>query len=115
MHEYSLVQELITLARTELRSCDQSGRVLGMTVTVGPLSGASPEAMEMAFTMLVAGTDWEGARLAIDRTHPVCRCRECGQETEISEYVFACPTCDGLDFTINGGDELQLTSIDIED
>jgi len=115
MHEYGLVQELITLARTELQREELSSRVEAVMVKVGTLSGASPEAMQMAFTMLVAGTSLEGARLEVVTCHPVCHCRACSCDTEIKEYVFACPKCEGLDFVILGGNELHLLSIDIED
>ncbi len=115
MHEYGLVQELITLAQAELQHEELASRVDAVTVKVGILSGASPEAMQMAFTVLVAGTPWDGARLEIVTSYPICHCRACGCDTVITDYVFACPECKGLDFVIAGGNELHLMSIDIED
>ena len=118
MHDLGLVQEIVALAQSEIQRADRAGhagRVTRLTLRVGKLSGASPEAMRTAFAVVAPMVGWPDAELVIEEPGAVCRCYDCGARSEITEYVYACPVCGEHGIGIEGGDELQLASIDLDD
>lgn len=118
MHELGLVQEIVALAQSEIQRAgypDRPGSVTRLTLKVGKLSGASPEALRTAFAVVAKSVGWPVAELVIEEPGAVCRCYDCGAGSEISEYVYACPACGEHGISIEGGDELQLVSIDLDD
>jgi hydrogenase nickel incorporation protein HypA/HybF len=43
------------------------------------------------------------------------RCLDCGDEAEATDALAACPACGGLDIETEGGDELILEAIHVEE
>ena len=115
MHELGIVQELIGLAEKELANAGFEGRVESITVRVGRMSGANPEALRFAFEAVAPESLLAGAELVIVEVNPVCKCSQCGAEQEISDYTFACPKCGSNNITVQGGTELNLESMEVED
>jgi len=115
LHELGIVQELINLAEQELLKAEFEGQVSEVTVKVGRLSGANPEALRFAFEAVVSQSRLEGASLNIVEINPLCKCSECGSEQEIAEYIFVCPACGSHNILISGGTDLNLESLEVED
>lgn len=115
MHEASIVQELLTTAEQEVRRSGGTGRIVRLGLTVGRLSGAHPEALRFAFEILSEGTLAEGASLEICQTQAVCRCRSCGAQTQVEDIFALCCKCGSADVSIEGGRELLLDTIDVEE
>jgi hydrogenase nickel incorporation protein HypA/HybF len=115
MHEAAIAEELISVAQTELTRSGAHGRVLRLELTVGRLSGVSPEALRFAFERLAPGTVVAGACLEIAEPKALCRCRPCGKQTGTDDVFGGCPACGSADVTIEGGRELLLQSIEVED
>jgi hydrogenase nickel incorporation protein HypA/HybF len=115
MHELSIVEALIDQVKQELDRVGQQGRVLRLELSIGRLSGVNPDSIRFAFTLLAPGTILENAQVAIDEPKAVCRCLVCNAQTEIDDLVFQCPKCAADDVAIEGGREMTLQSIEIED
>ncbi len=115
MHELSVVEALIDQVKLELDRAGQHGRVAKLELLVGRLSGANPDSIRFAFGLLAQETVVEGAELVIEEPKAECCCRVCGARTEIDALVIQCPKCAGADITIEGGRELMLQSIELED
>ena len=115
MHEVALVQALIEQVENEVRQSGRQGRVSRLELVVGRLSGASPDALRFAVEVLAPGTLIETAQLDITEPCAVCRCRECGVASPIDELVAACPQCHSPSVTIEGGRDLLLQSIELEE
>jgi len=116
MHEMSLLRDVVALAAAELdRAGIASGKVTRLTLTVGKMSCSSPEALHSAWELIAPNTPFPEATLLIHEPGPICRCKECGTMQEVDECTFRCPTCNSSKITIEGGDTLQLTSIDCEE
>lgn len=113
MHEISIVQSLIRLAENELEQKRLSGPVKSLTIRVGYLSGAQPEAISFAFGIIADESVLAGANLNIIRVKPVIICRECGKTSESEELVFECPKCGSREIDIAGGDDLNLETIEL--
>ncbi len=114
MHEASIVEALLQAAREEM---DRAGgrRILRIEVTVGNLSGVNVDALRFAFEMLAPGTPAAGAELALVETRAVCSCRACGKESPLEDPFGACPACGSVDVRVRGGDELLLSSLEVEE
>ena len=115
MHELSIVEALIDQVRRELDQAGQAGRILRLEMTIGRISGVHADSVRFAFELLSPGTLLEGAEIVIREPKAVCRCHACNARTEIDELVIQCPTCGSDNVTIEGGRELMLQSIDVEE
>ena len=114
MHELSIVQNLVSLAEDELRRDGYFGPVNSLTIKVGILSGAHPDAIRFAFEVISKNSRLDNADLKIISVEPILNCRECGKSSEINEILFQCPLCGSQDFSITGGDDLSLESIELD-
>jgi len=115
MHELSVVQALIDQVEQELNRADQHGRVLQLELAIGRLSGVNCDSVRFAFELLAPDTVVNGAEVLIHEPKATCRCRACDARTEIYDLVVLCPECDSDDIVIEGGRELVLQSIDLEE
>ena len=115
MHELSIVEALIDQVRRELDRAAQRGRVLRLELGIGRLSGVHCESVRFAFSLLAPGTQVENAEIVIQEPKAVCNCHACNTRTEIDDLVVQCPQCASSDITIEGGRELILQSIEVEE
>jgi hydrogenase nickel incorporation protein HypA/HybF len=116
MHEVAIVETLLQQVADEVRQSGYSGRVTQLDLIVGRLSGASAEAIRLAFEVLSKDDPLvDGAKLVIAEPKAVCRCQACGVDTEIDELIAACPCCQSGQIQIVGGHDLLLDSIDLDD
>jgi hydrogenase nickel incorporation protein HypA/HybF len=115
MHELAIVEALIDQVGQELDRAGQPGRVLRVELSIGRLSGVLGESVRFAFGLLTPGTRVEGAELVIREPKAVCNCRACHAQSEIDDLVVECPRCASTDIIIEGGRDLLLQSIEIEE
>lgn len=115
MHELGIVEQLVRIAVDELEKAGAEGPVSSVSLRVGVMSGASPEALRTAWEVVVPNTRLKGAELLIDEPPATCRCLECGATSEVDGYAFACPSCNSGQIAIEGGSELQLASLEVEE
>ena len=86
-----------------------------MRVTAGPLRAIEPEAMQFAWRGVTEEAGVDGARLELDALPWTLRCPICGYGWTAPQLECACPGCGANRAFPVGGDELQVTSIEIED
>lgn len=115
MHELSIVEALIDQVGRELDRAGQPGRVVRLELSIGRLSGVNCESIRFAFGLISPGTPLEDADVVIEEPKAICKCHACNARVEIDDLVVQCPLCSGHDITIEGGRELLLQSIEVED
>jgi hydrogenase nickel incorporation protein HypA/HybF len=115
MHELSIVEALIDQVETELERAGHKGRVARVELSIGRLSGVHTESVRFAFGLIAPGTVMNEAELVIEEPKAVCNCRACGTKIEIDDLVLQCPRCNSDDITIEGGRDLVLHSIEVEE
>ena len=115
MHEVAIADAIIEQVVAELGRAGATGRVTRIEVAVGRLSGVNPDALRFALELLAPGTLVESARLDIHQPKPLCCCAACGARTEIDELETHCPVCASPDVTLQGGQELILQAIELEE
>jgi len=112
VHEYSLVQSLVT--RVESLALARKATVVHrLVVSVGELAGLDPELFQTAYDTFRAGTICERAEMELRRVPARWACSGCGREIPKGE-VLTCPDC-GLPARLSaGGDEILLETIEME-
>lgn len=112
MHEASIVQELMAMAG---RQTPPGSRVLEVHVSIGLLTGVSPDAMRFYFEALRDDSLGPGAELHT-RLEPLRgRCRACGRGLVLEEVRWDCPACGAPSLEFENGNELDLTSLVVDD
>ena len=114
MHELSLVREMLKLAENELTRKYPEGKVGSITLRVGRLSGAHPEALRFAFDTISPHTKLADARLIIKESRARFLCKNCQIEGELDELVLECPQCHSDNIILEGGRELLLESMEVD-
>ena len=111
MHEYSIVQALVSKVEAEARA-RQALRVHRLKVRVGELSGVDADLLQTAFLTFREGTVCAQASLEVQRVEVSWRCEQCGAEIGQGE-VLRCAACDAPARLAAGG-ELVLEQIEME-
>ena len=113
MHEMSIVEALLEAVQRELR-VHSDACVLAVHVRVGQLRQVVPETLQFCYQAATRDTPLAGSQLEIVEVPATARCRECRTEFAVEENWFECPRCQSVGGQLLAGDELQLTSIEIE-
>jgi hydrogenase nickel incorporation protein HypA/HybF len=109
----SIVQALIEQVHVEVEQSDHEGRVAGLDLVIGRMSGVHVDSIRFAFEMLTPGTLLEGADLRIDEPAAKLTCQQCGSEQDIDQIMLDCPACGSERIRIAGGQDLLLQSIEL--
>jgi hydrogenase nickel incorporation protein HypA/HybF len=115
MHEAAIVEALITEVQKQVASAGCQGRVVKLRLRIGRFSGVSPEALRFAFDLTKPGTLLAEAELEIEEPSALCVCTLCGQRTPVDDLVVACPVCGSGQIHLEGGQEMLLESIELQE
>ncbi|AAC07096.1 hydrogenase maturation nickel metallochaperone HypA [Aquifex aeolicus] len=113
MHEFSIVQSLLTLIEDYARE-NNAKSVTKVVVSIGVLSGVEPHLLEMAFNTFKEGTVAEKAELIMEIEKLKIKCMDCGKESEKEELNMLCPGCGSLNTQIISGQDMFLKSLELE-
>ena len=114
MHEFSLAEEVIKLARYEAEK-NKARLVIEITIEIGNLSGVDADAFESALTLFSEGSVLDKARLNIVRISGKGICFDCNKEFEIIKRIDTCPKCHSFPSEIRGGNEFRVVSLMVEE
>lgn len=111
MHEYSIVQALVSQVEAEARKHDAVavGRV---TLKIGELSGVEVDLLEKAFETFRSGSICDRAELDIEVVPARWSCPTCRELFEAGARL-QCPDC-LRPAQLLGGDEILLQRIEME-
>lgn len=112
MHEYSLVQSLVTRVEAEAAT-RRASAVHRLVVSVGELAGVDPDLFQTAYDTFRAGTICATASLELKRVPARWACPACGRSIPRGE-VLACEVCGLPAGMAAGGDEILLETIEME-
>ncbi|RIK55756.1 MAG: hydrogenase maturation nickel metallochaperone HypA [Nitrospira sp.] len=104
MHELNLIRHIVQIVSDRANGA----KVAQVTLQVGKLNEATPEAIRFSFDLATKGTLLEGARLEIVEIPGLGRCRACGQDVPMNQLVERC-SCGSTDLERLAGDELIIT------
>jgi len=110
VHEMSIAVELVR--QLEGVAVEHGvERIEALTVAVGVFRGVVPEALDMAFEAVAAGTCAEGARVTVEAVPAVAVCRQCGLRFEPEQHDFRCTRCHEADVDMVEGNDIILKSV----
>jgi hydrogenase nickel incorporation protein HypA/HybF len=112
MHEYSLVEALISRVEAEA-SRRGALKVHGVSVRIGELAGVDPELFRTAYDTFRAGTGCAEAPLALKQVAASWSCPKCRAVIPRGQAL-RCTACDEPAKLDDGGDALTLDGIDME-
>lgn len=113
MHELGLMTGV--MSAVEQAATDAGAlRVTDITLRVGEMTEAIPDALEFAFEALSEGTICENANLHINMVVPRSRCLECNAEYEHDRFHMLCPQCESAFTELIAGKEMQIDSIEVD-
>ena len=115
MHELSIVEALIEQVQEETKRAGVEGKIAKLELSIGRLSGVNADSIRFAFDLLAPDTILAETEIIIHEPKAVCRCNKCHAATEIDDLQMQCPRCSSDDIVIDGGRELLLQSIDVEE
>lgn len=107
MHELSITQNVVATVEERI-----DGRVTGVRVEIGPLSGILPDAVRFCFDVVCEGTRLDGAWLEIVEPSALARCRRCGTEFQPKDLIVLCD-CGSAEVTVLAGQELRITGVEV--
>jgi hydrogenase nickel incorporation protein HypA/HybF len=108
VHELSICQGIVD----SVCEAVPEGKVLGVTVEIGRLSGVVPDAVRFCFDACTRGTRVEGARLDIVDVPGRGRCGSCERALDVDALVMRCP-CGNPFLEILRGRELRIRSVEV--
>jgi hydrogenase nickel incorporation protein HypA/HybF len=112
LHEYSLVQSLVTRVES-LAGARKATAIHRLVVSVGELAGLDPELFQTAYDTFRAGTICERATLELKRVPAAWACPGCGRVIPKGE-VLTCPACALPAKLSAGADEILLETVEME-
>ncbi|HEY6531288.1 MAG TPA: hydrogenase maturation nickel metallochaperone HypA [Acidimicrobiales bacterium] len=108
VHEMAITQSVIEAVAER-----SGGRpVTRVTLVIGTLSGVVADSVRFCFDLATSGTALEGATLEIVEVRGRARCRDCGDEVELPDFLALC-TCGSADLEILAGEELTVASAEV--
>ena len=110
MHELSIAEAVVEVVARHANG----RRVARVEVLVGHLRQVVPDALTFAFGLVAEGTCAEGAELRLEEVPAAARCRECETETQQTGWPMGCGACGGFDVEVVRGEELLVTSVEVE-
>jgi hydrogenase nickel incorporation protein HypA/HybF len=108
MHELGITQSIVELVAA--RAAD--ARIRRVTVEIGRLSAIMPDAVRFCFEICAQGTAAEGAELEIIEVKGQGRCRTCGREQTMDDWLVRC-ACGAYGLECIAGEELKIKSMEV--
>lgn len=113
MHEMVIVEGIIEAVLPEVKKYPVS-KVKSIKLKIGELSGIVPECVKEYFKIAAVGTIMEGADIVIEHIPVTISCKTCGYKGEAVRHKYACPKCGSIDFTLTGGNEYLVDSVEAD-
>ncbi len=109
----------------ELSLCHSIGKIVAkhavdrpVTVVhlqVGALRQVVPDTLVYCWSLVNEGTVCAGSTLDVEQVPAAVECRDCGATTVLDELRMACGTCSSTAVGVVAGEELLVTSIELQE
>jgi len=114
MHELAVCQSLLVSVEQTAKS-NHAQSVSNVYLSIGPLSGIEAPLLKRAWTIARVGTLAADAALVISAMPILIECSTCGHEGPAKANKLICENCHDWRVKLVSGDEMMLTSLDLDD
>ena len=111
MHELSLCRSIGQIVARH--ASDRPVTVVHLKV--GALRQVVPDTLVYCWGIVNEGTVCEGSSLDVEQVPAAIECLGCGATTVLEEMRMACGSCGSTSVTITAGEELLVTSIELQE
>ena len=112
MHDLAIAEEILTTAQSYQ---GQGRRVTRIDVCIGPFSGVVRESLEFCFDLAAEHFGMKGTQLSIEQLTAEATCPACGVDTQVDGMWTVCTACGHSPLTVEGGRELRINRLIIEE
>jgi hydrogenase nickel incorporation protein HypA/HybF len=112
MHELSIARDITGIIARVLGGPRRLDRV---NVTIGPLSGISPESLRFCFAEVARAEGLGEPELCISEPSASLVCLECRREYSTGNFYDGCPDCGSMLRRIVTGTEFTVDSVELDD
>ena len=113
MHELSIARSILDRIAS-VAELEPGEQYSGVSLRVGEVSGVEPEALRFGLEILARDRGWTPLEFSIERTPLRRRCGGCGFDFAVRAGGASCPQCGDRRTKLAGGDELEITSVEVE-
>jgi hydrogenase nickel incorporation protein HypA/HybF len=113
MHELAICQALMKQIQ-QVSDLHGSAAVCAVQLKIGALAGIEPELLKSAFSLVREGTCANSSVLEIEDLPIRIYCAKCDQENSALVNNLTCPLCKNWQTRLVSGDEMLLSSVDLE-
>ena len=113
MHEYSIVQALLTQCE-EIAAANDATKITKVVVKIGVMSGVEPHLLEVAFNTFKESGVTEGSEFVMNIQPLTIECQKCQTRSELELRHYCCPHCESFDVTVVDGEDMFLMSLEME-
>jgi len=113
VHELSIVQSILEVADVEAKRHGAT-KIKRIICRIGVLRQVDRTTLSEAFEIARAGTAAGAASLEVTTVGMNLTCSACYFEDELPTWQFECPECGSSKIKLSGGDEIELTSMELE-
>ena len=113
MHELSVCQSIVQQA-VDIARQNSAYAINKIDLAIGPLAGVNIQLLTHAFPIASAGTLAEPAILNISELPIKIKCQKCSLESDAKANRLICAHCGDWHTTLISGDEMLITSIELE-
>jgi hydrogenase nickel incorporation protein HypA/HybF len=114
MHELAIATAILDRAKAASEK-NGGGRVTRIGLRIGEISGVEADALSFGIEVLTKGTPLQGVVLEVEQPKRKQRCSSCATEFEPEGFAMECPICRHEASECIGGNELDVTFIELED
>ena len=114
MHEMSLAMSIVEQTR-DAAAREGAGRVLEVEIEVGCLAGVLVDSLQFCLEAVGATEGLPGTIFRIVEVGAIGICRACNTTFPADAFLVPCPSCGSDYVSIDGGRDLKIRSLTIED
>lgn len=113
MHELSIAESILSCVRKQLEPYP-GAKPTRVGIKIGSMAAIDAAALQFCFEAILQGTEWESLQL-VPNVIPARRvCTQCGHNFVVEQYNPFCPKCESGETQPDGGDELDLEFLEID-
>ncbi len=113
MHEMSITQNILDDVKEHLVGV-QFSKIVNIKIKVGELTALDPSSLQFCYDVITKETVFENVPLIIEEVPLTGICNNCKTDINIENFLFLCSNCGSTDVTIQSGEELLLSEINVE-
>lgn len=112
MHEIGIATSICEAVRPHV---PDGHRLCRVVVEYGPLCGVAPQALRFAFEVVSGHVGLQGAALEMRVCPAAASCPACARQWKLDSLSWTCPECGHVPATVDGGHDLRVTEIEVDD